>query len=182
MDLLQGECFMLRVRHRLPEILLRVYTFDEVHVVFVRHVEPTGEVRKKISSDSRLHQRGEKKPGHPLLVKQETAVQLPAAAEGFDTRVGWNWFHLLPGKTGPVVSQDIVDPARQGLVTVAGHLAALLRVLQVQTAHSSQTQRQVNNSDQMGGKKISRKHFRFSTSKLKKHTTSLFTQAWKKEE
>lgn len=155
MDLLQGECFMLRVRHRLPEILLRVYTFDEVHVVFVRHVEPTGEVRKKISSDSRLHQRGEKKPGHPLLVKQETAVQLPAAAEGFDTRVGWNWFHLLPGKTGPVVSQDIVDPARQGLVTVAGHLAALLRVLQVQTAHSSQTQRQVNNSDQMGEKKIS---------------------------
>lgn len=62
MDLLQGECFMLRVRHRLPEILLRVYTFDEVHVVFVRHVEPTGEVRKKISSDSLLHQRGGKEP------------------------------------------------------------------------------------------------------------------------
>lgn len=97
---------------------------------------------------------GEKNPGYPLLVKQEMAVQLPAAEEGFDTRVGWNWFHLLPSKTGPVVPQDIVDPARQGLVTVAGHLAALLRVLQVQTAHSSQTQRQVNNSAQMGGKNL----------------------------
>lgn len=149
MDLLQGECFMLRVRHRLPEILLRVYTFDEVHVVFVRHVEPTGGARKKISSDSLLHQRGgEEKPGYP-------AVRLPAAEEGFDTRVGCNWFHLLPSKTGPVVSQDIVDPARQGLVTVAGHLAALLRVLQVQTAQSSQTQRQGSNSDQMGVEKKS---------------------------
>lgn len=144
MDLLQGERFMLRVRRRLPEILLCVYAFDEVHVVFVRHVEPTAEVRKKMSSDSL-----EKNPGCPLLAEQEMAVHLlPVAEEGFDILVGQNWLHLLPSKTGPVVSQDIVDPARQGLVTVAGHLAALLGVLQVQTAHSSRTQRQVNNSDQ----------------------------------
>lgn len=58
-------------------------------------------------------------------------VLLPAAEEGLDISMGWNWLHLLASKTGPVVTQDIVDPARQGLVTVAGHAAALFRVLQV---------------------------------------------------
>lgn len=59
---------------------------------------------------------------------------VPAAEERPDISAGWNWLHLLPSETGPVVSQDVVDPARQGLVTVAGDAAALVRVLQVHTA------------------------------------------------
>lgn len=44
---------------------------------------------------------------------------------------GWHWFDFLPNKTGPVVSQDIMDPSRKGLVTVAGHLMTIRRVLQM---------------------------------------------------
>lgn len=126
-----------------------------------------GRVRRK--NEQRLT--GEEPLGVPLLAEQETAVHLlPVAEEGFDILVGRNWLHLLPGKTGPVVSQDIVDPARQGLVTVAGHLAALLGVLQVQTAHSSQTQGQRNHSDQIRKKRISRNYFRFKTKPKPKKT------------
>lgn len=37
--------------------------------------------------------------------------------------------HSLGHEAGPVVAQDIVDPAGQSLVAVAGHVLALLGVL-----------------------------------------------------
>lgn len=118
---------MLRVRLRPPHVLLRVDAFDEVHVVFKRLLQPTGEHRKDMSSDSTTQE--ERMQESPCWWGA-----VPAAEERPDISAGWNWLHLLPSETGPVVSQDVVDPARQGLVTVAGDAAALVRVLQVHTA------------------------------------------------
>lgn len=56
-------------------------------------------------------------------------IDVPAVEDWFVILSGRYWCHFLPYKTGPVVSQDIMNPSWQGLVTVAGHLRALLRVL-----------------------------------------------------
>lgn len=45
-------------------------------------------------------------------------------------RVRRYWDNPLGSEAGPVVPQRIMDPAWQSLVTVAGHLRALLRVLE----------------------------------------------------
>lgn len=108
--------------------MLCLYGFSSQLVDTERKLAATPPLRRR---ESRLH---------PLLVEQEMAVPLPAAEERPGVPVGCNWFHLLPSKADPVVSQDVVDPARHGLVTVAGHSAALFRVLHVHSAVRSATQ------------------------------------------
>ena len=49
--------------------------------------------------------------------------------QGVDLCAGRYGFHSLGHEAGPVVTQDVVDPAWQGLVAVAGHILALLGVL-----------------------------------------------------
>lgn len=65
-------------------------------------------------------------------IYQAIIIYVPAAEDWFIICPGRYWFHSLPHKTGPVVSQDIMDPPWHGLVTVAGHLRAILRVLKTQ--------------------------------------------------
>lgn len=70
---------------------------------------------------------------------QAIIIYVPAAEDWFVICSGWCCFHSLPYETGPVVSQDIVDPPWQGLVTVAGHLRALLSVLKVKRDNQVRT-------------------------------------------
>lgn len=80
----------------------------------------------------------------------------PIAEGRSGTWMRWDWFHLLPYEAGPVVAQDIVSPPWQGLVTVAGHLGALLTVLQTTVSliiHTEVTLTQKSKSGQ-GSKTI----------------------------
>ena len=52
-----------------------------------------------------------------------------AVLQRVDLCAGRYGLHSLGHEAGPVVTQDIVDPARQGLVAVAGHVLTLLGVL-----------------------------------------------------
>lgn len=49
--------------------------------------------------------------------------------QAVDIRAGGYGLHPLGHEAGPVVPQDVVDPARQRLVAIAGHVLALLGVL-----------------------------------------------------
>lgn len=62
---------------------------------------------------------------------QAIIIYIPTVKKWFVFFPGKCWFLPLANKTGPVVSQDIMDPPWQGLVAVTGHLCALLSVLKV---------------------------------------------------
>lgn len=62
MKLLQGEFFMLRVRHCLPGSLNYVYGINIVQVMFVWHLEqPGGVYDTMVSNSNSVHIRERKK-------------------------------------------------------------------------------------------------------------------------
>lgn len=129
-QLLQSVCLKLWVRRSLPRTLNHVYGFHEFQVVFEWLLKQTAGMKTKMVIKW-------------IRANKQSCIQMndnhwkcnviyePAAAEWFVIWPWWDWFHLLPNKTSPVISQDIVDPPWQGLITVAGHLRAILSVLKV---------------------------------------------------
>lgn len=62
MKLLQGEFFMLRIRHRLPGSLNFVNGINEVQVMFVWHLEqPGGVYDMMVNNSNSVHIREKKK-------------------------------------------------------------------------------------------------------------------------
>lgn len=155
--LLYGEGLMETVCCRFPRLLNRVYLIHKHHVVCVWQLHESREQmfvimkpskyinhsRLMKSHESLSRYREQLKDNRVMSEKLKLLTHLQCVLDFKHDIVvdsGWDGLHFLPSETAPVIPQNIMNPARQRLITVTGHLWTLLRILDTHREKNNNTQ------------------------------------------